>query len=72
MPLSTCPVIIAVGAEETTEFREQSKALYTCWKGPCADMQLLGLPGENHFSVVDAIARPEADLHKAVCRLMNL
>lgn len=71
-PANACPLIVAVGAAETTAFNEQSKQLYACWKDKVSDIHLLQLPHLNHFSIVEAIADPGAALHQALCRLMEL
>ena len=71
-PLSACPIIVAVGEAETAEFNDQSKAFYTCWKTKGSDMQLLQLPGKNHFSIVETIVDPKSPLHQALRQLMKI
>jgi arylformamidase len=70
-PSNKCPLILAVGEAETAEFNDQSKELYTCWKGKLIDIQLLQLPGLNHFSIVDSIADPQSLIHQALLQLMK-
>jgi arylformamidase len=71
-PSTSCPLIIAVGEGETTEFKEQSKELYTWWKSKTIDSQLLQLPGQNHYSIAEAIADPQSSLHQEVRNLMKI
>lgn len=71
-PLSACPMIVAVGEAETTAFHDQSKALYEGWREKGNGLQLLSLPGLDHYSVVDAMTDPNSELHAAICRLMGL
>jgi arylformamidase len=71
-PLATCPIIVAVGEAETTEFNDQSKELVACWKDKGAAVQLLQLPQLNHYSIVEAIADQNAALHKTICRLLEI
>lgn len=51
-PRAGCPVVVAVGQQETAAFQDQSRGLYEAWKEKAA-MQLLVVPGANHFSVVE-------------------
>ena len=71
-PSNACPLIVAVGEAETTEFNDQSKEIYACWKDKGSDMQFLQLPELNHYSIVEAIVDPNAALHKAICQLMEV
>jgi arylformamidase len=70
-PLTTCPLILAVGEAETTEFNDQSNELYTCWKNKKPDIQLLQLPGQNHYSIAEAMVDPQSSLHEALRQLMK-
>lgn len=71
-PSNSCPLIVAVGEAESKEFNDQSKELYTCWKNKGIDIQLLQLPGKNHYSIVETIADPQSSLHKALRQLMKI
>ncbi len=69
---AAAPLIAAVGTAETKEFNDQSKELHACWNNKESNSSFLQLPGLNHFSVVEAIADPNAALHQAICRLMEV
>jgi arylformamidase len=71
-PLNACPVIVAVGENETTEFHDQSKEIVACWKDKGTDCQLLTLPGKNHFSIVEAMVDSNTALYTAICQLMEI
>lgn len=71
-PLSTCPLIVAVGEAETAEFKDQSKEFYSCWKNKGADVQLLQLPEQNHYSIAEAIVDRQSSLHQALVELLKL
>jgi arylformamidase len=71
-PLNSCPFILAVGEAETAEFNDQSKELYTCWKNKGADIQLLQLPGQNHYSITETMVDPQSSLHQALLQLMKI
>lgn len=71
-PLSGCPLIVAVGEDETAEFKDQSKEFYNCWKNKGADVQLLQLPGHNHYSIAEAIVDGQSLLHQALAKLLKV
>lgn len=71
-PLAACPLVVAVGEAETTAFNEQSRELYACWRDKASNIQLVALPKQNHFSIVEAIIDPNAALHGAICQLMGI
>lgn len=70
-PTGKCPLIIAVGASETDEFNDQSECLYKNWKAKNIPVELLKIPGLNHYSILDTIVDPTSVLHKAMGRLMK-
>ncbi len=65
-PASGVRVSCVVGAEERPEFRRQSALLANIWTGLGARMQAIELPGENHFSILEGLEDPNAEL----CRLV--
>ena len=70
-PATQCPVSILVGGDETSEFLDQSRELYTCWKEniPAEIVQIEGL---NHYSIVETMLDPGSQLHQAILRLMKI
>jgi arylformamidase len=71
-PATACPLIVAVGEAETAEFKDQSQELYTCWKNKGIDIELLQLPGQNHYSIAETIVDPQSSLHQALRKLMKI
>lgn len=68
MPTATgAPVVAAVGGEESEAFIRQARLLRERW--PAHDGETLVLPGRNHFTVLDDLARPEGALFQAALRL---
>jgi arylformamidase len=51
-------VVLVVGADETAEFLRQSRALASAWSE--AAVELVELPGRDHFDLVDAALAPDA------------
>ena len=71
-PLEFCPLLVAVGAEETTEFKDQSRELNNNWKNKTNSIELLEIPGLNHFSILDSIDDPNSLLHLSICKMMMI
>jgi arylformamidase len=70
-PVVICPLLLAVGADESDEFKDQSKELYNRWSRQIP-IQLIEPAGLNHFSIIEAMADKNTDLHKALCRMLGV
>jgi len=70
-PVCRCPMVIAVGADESDEFIAQSEALYFSWQKHNVPMELLRLPAINHYSIVESFADINSLLHAAMLQLMR-
>ncbi|RPI38900.1 MAG: alpha/beta hydrolase [Betaproteobacteria bacterium] len=68
-PSRGVPMVTAVGGEESNEFRRQCALLRECW--PHCVLDAIVVPGLNHFSILDAFARPEGVLFQMVERLAD-
>jgi len=66
-PTVRAPLVIAAGAEESSEFRRQSKVLADAWRAQVKASLLL--PGVDHFTIVDAFAERGQPLHEATLAL---
>ncbi len=71
MPVCPCPMVVAVGADESDEFISQSEALHNSWQKYNVPMELLRLPGINHYSIVESFADKNSPLHAAMLRLTS-
>jgi arylformamidase len=54
-----CRVLVASGGRESLEYRRQAHAFAAAWRGQGCAIDLLELPGEDHFSLLDRL--PEFD-----------
>ena len=70
-PVCRCPMVIAVGADESDEFIAQSEALYFSWQKHNVPIELLRLPAINHYSIVESFADINSLLHAAMLQLMS-
>jgi arylformamidase len=70
-PRSDAPLLIAVGADETSEFVRQSDVLWNAWprNHPPGHSAPLRIAGRQHYSVVLDYAEPESALAKATLAL---
>lgn len=71
LPTTQCPLVVAVGNDETDEFLDQSRELFTCWKEN-TPIEFLELKGLNHFSIVETMLDKHSPLHLAMCRMMKI
>lgn len=70
-PVESCQILIAVGSEETNEFKDQSRELNNNWKNKNNSVELLELPGLNHFSILSSIEDPNSLLHIAIRKMIS-
>ena len=66
-PSRAVPVITAVGADESAEFRRQSQLLPNHWPH-CAPPTIV-VPGANHFTIVERLAERRGVLFDALLGL---
>jgi len=66
------PMTIAVGGAETDEFRRQSKEFRDHWNNSLSQIDYLETPGENHFTIIDGIARADSPITRALLGHMGL
>jgi len=67
LPESAPPILVSVGAEETGEFRRQSRDYFAAWTGAGLQAEYFEQAGKNHFTAIDGFLDPES----ALCRKMN-
>lgn len=70
-PVVHCPLLLAVGGDETSEYKSQGEELYTNWKQfiPVETEELKGL---NHFSIVGDLSDNHSLLHQKMKEMMNI
>jgi len=64
------PMIAAVGAAETDEFRRQTGLIAACW--PRNVIRTLTVPACHHLDICDRLADPREALFGAACELLGL
>jgi len=68
-PAGARTVLAVVGAEESAEFRRQSRELCRQWAAPGWETECLEVAGANHFTVIDELARAGSALQERVLAL---
>lgn len=73
LPAKCQNVVVAVGAKELPELIRQSSDYAAALKASGLPAEYLLLPGQDHFSILDELARPEGSLcvrlaHDIACR----
>ncbi|MEE8554435.1 MAG: alpha/beta hydrolase [bacterium] len=72
LPRHGVPLIAAVGADETDEFRRQNGMLATAWRARGFHCEELTVPGQNHFDIVKSLQRADDPLTRAMLAQMGL
>ena len=70
LPAAAPQMIVAVGAEETAEFRRQHAEYATAWQHRGLPLLDVALPDRHHFSAVDALGEADHPLCVAVQQLL--
>ena len=68
-PSTLAPLITAVGALESSEFRRQTTLIGDAWKSVL--LRDVSMAGTNHLTVVDQLANPDSALFEAALYLVR-
>ena len=68
-PTIRAPLLVAAGADESSEFRRQSRCIADAWSRQVKSLMLLA--STNHFNVVDAFAERGQPLYDATLALFD-
>jgi arylformamidase len=71
-PTNSCPLLLVTGTDETDEFKDQTMEMYKSWKGKHDCIEVLKIPGKNHYSILDAVVETGSSLQSAIFHLMNI
>ena len=72
-PRLDVPLLLAAGADETSEFIRQSRGLWQSWPRcrPRTRNGPLFVPGKHHFSVLTEFADPQSELFAATMDIFD-
>jgi len=71
-PTVKCPLLLAVGKDESDEFMNQTRELYASWEDKNLPIQLLEIPGLNHYSILETMIEKDAPLCNAFRKIMGI
>jgi arylformamidase len=64
IPEAASPFVVCVGKNETAGFLRQHKAFVSAWSSEARPLVDASIEGENHFSIIEHLARRESSLFK--------
>jgi arylformamidase len=70
-PKCKAPMAVVVGGAESAEFNRQAADFADAWRRHGTQAEVITVPGMNHFTVLDELARPGSAVHRAALRLMR-
>ncbi len=70
-PARPTPLALAVGADESAEFRRQSRDFAARWRHLGCPVEHLEAPGCNHFTVIEQMASAASPLTRTILRLLG-
>jgi arylformamidase len=70
-PAKAGELIVAYGTSELPELRRQSIDYGRAWTGRGLPGSLLPVEGANHFTVLEALARPDGELTRAFLKMLG-
>ncbi len=71
-PAHGCPLLVSYGANETDEFKRQSRDYLTQWLGRGHPGRYIDMPGSNHFDLVLRLNDPHQAHTRALLEQMGL
>ena len=69
MPKSAPPLLVAVGGDETDEFRRQSRDFHAAWTARGHAGKFLEPPDKHHLTVLEELENPDSELLQALVRI---
>jgi len=70
-PPPSATMVAAVGGDESQEFIRQSLALAATWSAAGVKAECVVVPGANHFTILDELARAESAVLARIVSLAN-
>lgn len=64
-------LLLTVGGEEGPEYRRQSEDLAAAWRGHGVDVEVAVLEKQNHFTIVEQLSDPDAELSRLILQQMG-
>jgi arylformamidase len=72
LPATAMPVTVVVGGEEIDEFQRQSREFTNAWRSEVGAIEYIVVPGNDHFTVIEAMTEPDNVLTATILRHLGL
>lgn len=72
LPAHGCPLLVSYGANETEEFKRQSRDYLTQWLAAGHPGRYIDMPGSNHYDLVLRLNDPQQAHTRAILKQMGL
>jgi arylformamidase len=72
VPASTGPLLLAVGATEGDEYHRQTDALAAAWRRRGLPVEVMDMPGHDHFSIVTELGATGTPLGQAILQQLGV
>ena len=72
LPAAAPPLLVAVGGDETDEFRRQARDFHAAWTAAGLSGSYLEPPGKHHLTVLEELENPNSELTRALVRIAQL
>jgi arylformamidase len=69
-PVTRAPLLLVVGARESSEYHRQSRVLASAWGRHGAAIEVQDLPGHNHFTILDELCAADGAIATGARRLL--
>jgi acetyl esterase/lipase len=69
LPAAAAPLVVTVGLDELPELVRQSEEYWAAWSRHALRGEYLPLPGHEHFSILEELARPDGKLLASLRKL---
>ncbi len=71
LPARAGPLVLAVGGAESEEYLRQQADFAAAWTGHGLAANIVDMPGQDHFTILEAFADPTSPLNRAALELMG-
>ncbi len=71
LPRTDVPMAAAVGLSETPVFIDQTRRMCKDWTGKGLNVELIEVPGANHFTVVEPLSDPDSAMTTKIAEMVK-
>jgi arylformamidase len=71
-PNAHVPLVLALGADEGPEYHRQTNALASAWRAHGTPIEILDAAGQDHFSIICELERPDTALARSIRKQVGL